>query len=83
MTGLLFATHQPRSFCYGAASVLLLVVSSYGVNRYIKASLHTSLSFFLTWAIFSINQPLGAYKKSDLIIGVLRNDDDFAGQGGL
>lgn len=59
MTGLLFATHQPRPFCYGTACALLLVVSSYGVNRYIKASLHTSLSFFLTWAIYSINQPLG------------------------
>ncbi|WP_461074088.1 phosphatase PAP2 family protein [Spirosoma horti] len=59
LTGLLFATHQPRPFCYGTACVLLLVISSYGVNRYVKASLHTSLSFFLTWAIYSINQPLG------------------------
>ncbi|MBC3788723.1 phosphatase PAP2 family protein [Spirosoma utsteinense] len=59
MTGILFITHQPRPFCYGTACTLLLVVSSYGVNRYIKASLHTSLSFFLTWAVYSINQPLG------------------------
>ncbi|MCC5613290.1 phosphatase PAP2 family protein [Nostoc sp. CHAB 5834] len=59
LTGLLFATHQPRPFCYGTACALLLVISSYGVNRYIKASLHTSLSLFLTWALFSISQPMG------------------------
>ena len=59
MAVLLFATHQPRPFSYGTACALLLVVSSYGVNRYIKASLHTSLSFFLAWAVYSINQPLG------------------------
>ncbi|WP_461130641.1 phosphatase PAP2 family protein [Spirosoma aerophilum] len=59
LAGLLFATHQPRPFCYGTACVLLLVIISYEVNRYIKASLHTSLSFFLTWAIYGINQPLG------------------------
>lgn len=67
LAGLLFATHQPRPFCYGTACVLLLVISSYEVNRYIKASLHTSLSFFLTWAIYGINQPLG------LLMGVFAN----------
>ncbi|MFD2936805.1 phosphatase PAP2 family protein [Spirosoma flavum] len=59
MTGLLLATDQPRPFCYGTGCVLLLLVSSYGVNRYIKASLHTALAFFLTWAIAISNQPLG------------------------
>ncbi|WP_460970735.1 phosphatase PAP2 family protein [Spirosoma migulaei] len=73
LTGLLFATHQPRHFCYGAACALLLVVSSYGVNQYVKASLHTSLSFFLTWAIYSINQPLGLLMGVfAILIGVSR-----------
>lgn len=73
LTCLLFATHQPRPFCYGASCALLLVVSSYGVNRYVKASLHTSLSFFLTWAIYSINQPLGLLMGVfAILIGVSR-----------
>lgn len=73
MTVLLFATNQPRPFCYGTACALLLVVSSYGVNRYIKASLHTSLSSFLTWAIYSINQPLGLMMGGfSILIGASR-----------
>ncbi len=58
LAGLLFATNQARPFSYGTVCVLLLLVSSYGVNRYIKVSLHTSLSFFLTWAIYSISESL-------------------------
>lgn len=73
LTGALFATHQPRPFCYGTAYALLLVISSYGVNQYIKASLHTSLSFFLTWAIYIINQPLGLMMGVfSILIGVSR-----------
>ncbi|GAB4015947.1 phosphatase PAP2 family protein [Spirosoma koreense] len=73
MTVLLFATHQPRPISYGTACGLLLVVSSYGVNKYLKVSLHTSLSFFLTWAIYSINQPLGLVMGGfSILIGVSR-----------
>lgn len=59
VSGLLVATHQPRPVCYAAACCWLLVVSSYGVNRYIKASLHTSLSFFLAGLIYSISPAPG------------------------
>lgn len=58
-TGLFVATGQPRSFCYGMGFSFLLLVVSYGVNYFIKTSLHTSLSFFLAWAGGLISQPLG------------------------
>ncbi|GAB3986302.1 hypothetical protein GCM10028807_03430 [Spirosoma daeguense] len=51
VTGIFVATNQPRSFCYGMGTTLLLLVISYGVNFFIKASLHTSLSFFRAWVI--------------------------------
>ncbi|GAB3969070.1 hypothetical protein GCM10028806_14460 [Spirosoma terrae] len=59
VTGIFIATNQPLSFCYGMNATLLLLVISYGVNFFIKASLHTSLSFFLAWAIGLISPPLG------------------------
>lgn len=59
VTGLFFATGQPRPFCYGMVSMLLLVVSSYLVNFFIKASLHTSISFFMAWAILLVDPAFG------------------------
>ena len=64
-TGLLVATNQPQSFTYGMGVALLLLIVSYGVNFFIKASMHTSLSFFLAWAGSLVNLHLG------ITIGVL------------
>ena len=55
VTLLLFATNQPLPISQGTACVLLLLVSAYGLNYVIKVSLHTALSFFLAWVIYSIN----------------------------
>ncbi|NEU70864.1 phosphatase PAP2 family protein [Spirosoma agri] len=59
VTTLLFVTQQPRPFCIGFLSVLLLVVCSYGINFFCKVSLHTSISFFMVWALRLISLPLG------------------------
>jgi membrane-associated phospholipid phosphatase len=64
VVGLSFITHQPRPFCYGAVCVLLLLICSYGVNHFIKASLHASLCFFLSWVLFS------SYHAAGLGMGV-------------
>ena len=58
-TGLLVVTNQPRSFIYGMGVALLLLIVSYGVNFFIKASMHTSLSIFLAWAGSLISFRLG------------------------
>lgn len=58
-TGCLFATNQPQPFCYGMLFALFLIGSSYLINFFSKASLHTSLSFFLAWAMALINPVLG------------------------
>ncbi|MBD2753959.1 phosphatase PAP2 family protein [Spirosoma validum] len=58
-TGLLFATNQPRSFCYGTLFSLILIVGSYLLNFFIKVSLHTSLSFFLAWAMALLSPTIG------------------------
>jgi membrane-associated phospholipid phosphatase len=55
---LLFATNQPVPIRLGTACVLLLLISAYGLNYFIKVSLHTALSCFLVWVIYSIN-PMG------------------------
>jgi len=57
MTGLLFLTGQPWPFCYGALAMLLLTVSSFLVNLFVKASLHTSVSLFITWALLLVSGP--------------------------
>lgn len=59
VTGLFVATNQPRSFTYGLGVALILLIVSYGVNFFIKASMHTSLSFFLAWAGSLISLRLG------------------------
>lgn len=56
---LLWATGQPRPFGYGALCLLGLLVGSYGVNRFLKVSLHTSLSFYLAGAMYLLNPALG------------------------
>ena len=58
-TGILIVTNQPQSFIYGMSVALLLLVVSHGVNFFIKASMHTSLSFFLAWAGSLISFRLG------------------------
>lgn len=59
VTGLLFATNQPRPFCYGVLFSLLLIVCAFLFNFFIKVSLHTAFSFFITWAISLINPVAG------------------------
>lgn len=61
VTGLLFATGQPLSFGYGAVCLLGLLMVSYGINQFIKVSLHTSLSVFLTWAVYLLSPPFGMF----------------------
>lgn len=65
VTALLFATGQPLAFGYGAVCLLGLLLVSYGINRFIKVSLHTSLSIFLTWAVYSLSPLFG------VVMGVL------------
>ena len=55
VTGLLFATGQSLAFGYGSVRLLVLLIVSYGINRFIKVSLHTSLSVFLTWAVYMLS----------------------------
>lgn len=59
VTGFSFATDQPRPFCYGFLAAFLLITSSYVVNFFSKASLHTSVSFFLAWIIASVSPFFG------------------------
>ena len=65
VSGLLFATGQPLAFGYGAVCLLVLLIVSYGINLFIKVSLHTSLSVFLTWAVYMLSPPFG------VVMGVL------------
>jgi hypothetical protein len=53
-------TGQPPALRYGMAFALLLVVVSGLANRYIKASLHTSVSVFLSLALLIIHPVAGA-----------------------
>jgi len=57
-TALLWLTDQPRPYRYGFACGLGLLLISYGVNFVTKASLHTSLSTFLVWALALVSPPL-------------------------
>jgi membrane-associated phospholipid phosphatase len=54
-----FATNQPVSFCYGMLFALGLFVISFVSNFFIKVSLHTALSVFLSIALMAITLPLG------------------------
>ncbi|QKZ11320.1 phosphatase PAP2 family protein [Spirosoma sp. KUDC1026] len=54
-TLLQFITDQPRPIWLGTLCVLALLVSAYVLNYVIKVSLHTALSFFLAWVIYSIS----------------------------
>jgi membrane-associated phospholipid phosphatase len=59
VTGLLVVTDQPRPFWYGAVCMLGLLIGSYAANRFLKVSLHASLSFFLAGAMYLLSPPLG------------------------
>jgi len=59
-TLVLWLTGQPPALCCGMAFALLLVVLSGLVNRYIKASLHTSVSVFLSLALLTMHPVAGA-----------------------
>jgi membrane-associated phospholipid phosphatase len=54
-----FATNQPASFCYGMLFSLGLFIISFVSNFFIKVSLHTALSVFLSIALMAITLPLG------------------------
>jgi hypothetical protein len=56
----MWLTGQPPALRYGMAFALLLVVVSGLANRYIKASLHTSVSVFLSLALLTIHPVAGA-----------------------
>lgn len=55
ITVILFATHQPVSFCIGSAVILAMMTASYVVNFWLKASMHTSISFFLAFGLFKLS----------------------------
>jgi membrane-associated phospholipid phosphatase len=59
VAGLLALTGQPPPFSYGALCLLGLLVGSYGANRFLKVSLHTSLSVYLAWAVYLLSPPAG------------------------
>ena len=59
-TGVLWLTDQPPSLRYGMGFALLLVVISGLANLYVKASLHTSVSVFLSLALLTIHPVAGA-----------------------
>ncbi len=59
-TGVLWLTGQPPALRYGMGFALLLVVLSALANLYIKASLHTSVSVFLSLALLTIHPVAGA-----------------------
>lgn len=59
VTGIAFATAQPRPVCYGFVAASLLIAMSYAVNFFSKASLHTSVSFFLACILLPVNLFLG------------------------
>ena len=61
---LLAVTGQPYVFIHGTMCMLLLLVSSYCINFYIKTSLHTSISIFIAVGFYSLNHSLG------LILGI-------------
>jgi hypothetical protein len=58
--GVLWLTGQPSALRYGMVFALLLVVLSGLANLYIKASLHTSVSVFLSLALLTIHPVVGA-----------------------
>jgi hypothetical protein len=58
--GVLWLTDQPLVLQYGMGFALLLVVLSGLANLYIKASLHTSVSVFLSLALLTIHPVAGA-----------------------
>jgi membrane-associated phospholipid phosphatase len=58
-TGVLWLTDQPPALRYGMAFALLLVVLSALANLYVKVSLHTSVSVFLSLALLTIHPVAG------------------------
>jgi len=61
---LLAVTGQPYVFIHGTMCVILLLICSYCINFYIKTSLHTSISIFITVGFYSLHHSLG------LILGI-------------
>ena len=59
-TLVLWLTGQPLALRCGMGFALLLVVLSGLVNRYIKASLHTAVSVFLSLALLTMHPVAGA-----------------------
>lgn len=59
ITAILFGTHAPISFCIGSLIFLGMMIGSYLVNFKLKASMHTSISFFLALSLLKLNIPAG------------------------
>lgn len=59
-TGVLWLTNQPPALRCGMGFALLLVVLSGLANLYVKASLHASVSVFLSLALLTIHPVAGA-----------------------
>jgi hypothetical protein len=67
----LWTTGQPVTLLYGMGFALLLVVLSALANLYIKASLHTSVSVFLSLALITLYSASGAVLLSFSVLVAL------------
>jgi membrane-associated phospholipid phosphatase len=54
-------TEQSRSLVYGMIASLILFLTSWIANFFIKVSLHSSASFFLAISVMTIHRPSGIF----------------------
>ncbi|WP_295123804.1 hypothetical protein [uncultured Chitinophaga sp.] len=55
----LFITHQPTSFRYGVLCCFLMLIFAFLLNFWIKASLHSAVSFYLSICMFTLHISFG------------------------
>lgn len=58
-TAVMFITRQPVSPTYGVFCCLLMLLSAYLLNFWIKASLHSAVAFYLSMCMFTMNSTFG------------------------
>jgi membrane-associated phospholipid phosphatase len=58
-TLLAWLSHQPKSLLVGLSLCFALVLISFGLNYFLKTSLHTAMSFFLAFGLWQLHTSWG------------------------
>ncbi|PUZ21212.1 PAP2 superfamily protein [Chitinophaga costaii] len=72
-TAILLLTHQPWPLTLGVGFALGMMAICFGVNFFIKASLHSAMAFFLSFTVMFYSYPLGvAMLVFAVLVGISR-----------